>query len=133
MALLMITCQLCIMMPHHSQAGLQINTGLNIINIILKPFKADGRSVTMMPKNRDYFDLIGNMNVIPAGDMNYINILYSYDESDVDVNSCTCNELYISGFQNQAINGHYIKQQTIHNSRKKFFICIYNICIYNST
>ena len=78
----------------------------------------------MVPKNGDYLHLIGNMNVIPAGDMNYINILYSFDESEVDLNSCTCNELYISGFQTQARNGRYIKQQTIHNTRKKFFIWI---------
>ena len=96
-------------------------TGLNIIHIIWKPFKADGRSVTMMPKNSDYFHLIGNQNVIPAGDMNYINILYSFDESEVDLNRCTCNELYISGFQNQAINGHYIKQQTIYKTRKTLY------------
>ena len=93
-----------------------------VIHIILKLFKADGRSVTMRPKDSRYLHKIGNsFNVIPAGDINYINILYSFDESEVNVNSCTCNELYISGFQNQAINGHYIKQQTINKSRKTLF------------
>ena len=94
----------------------------DITHIILKPLIADGRSVTMKPKDSRYYHKIGNVyNVLPVGDRNYINILYSFDESQVDVNSCTCNELNISGFQHQAINGQYIKQQTINKSRKTFF------------
>ena len=90
--------------------------------IILKSFEGNGQTITMRPKYSGYEDLIGNVyNVLPAGDTNYINILYSFDESEVDVNECSCQELYISGFQNQALNGRYIKQQTIFKKRKKLF------------
>ena len=73
---------------------------------------------TIETKDEKYQNLIGNRATFTASDMNYINILYSYNDEDVDVARC-CNKIDISGFQTQRwSNGYYEINGSIFDDRK---------------
>ena len=78
---------------------------------------------TIETKNEKYQNLIGNRATFTSSDMNYINILYSYSEDDLDASRCTCNAFDISGFQIQhSTNGHYSINNSLFNQRIRFKI-----------
>ena len=78
--------------------------------------------LTIETKDKKYQNLIGNRATFTASDMNYINILYSYNQDDI--HSCFCNSFDISGFDTSGYqsskNGHYVFRNTTLNERKCF-------------
>ena len=120
------------------------NRNFEIFDALLNPFKStygtayDYLSVmhygsyawsinnerTIETKNEKYQNLIGNRATFTSSDMNYINILYSYSEDDVDPSRCSCSTFDISGFQiQQTTNGLYQRHSlndSLYNHRIRF-------------
>ena len=88
---------------------------------------------TIITKDEKYQDLIGNRATFTASDMNYVNLLYSYTEDDLDP-GCNCNEIEITGFQLQSwINGYYNVNDSLFNDRNSFSNGASQIFNYNGS
>ena len=73
---------------------------------------------TITTNDDQYQNLIGNRATFTAGDVDFINILYNYDHEQTDISSCLCNEIEVSGLENQkSRNGLYLKTTGTTNGR----------------
>ena len=80
---------------------------------------------TVTTNDDQYQNLIGNRATFTAGDVNFINVLYNYDHQQADISSCLCNEIEVSGLENQkSRNGRYRKTNGTTNGRTGFRILI---------
>ena len=76
---------------------------------------------TVITNNDQYQNLIGNRATFTAGDVDLINVLYTYDHEQADISSCSCNEIEVSGLENQqSRNGRYRKTNDTTNGRTSF-------------
>ena len=79
----------------------------------------DNDELTIETKDKKYQNLIGNRATFTASDMNYINILYSHNQDDID--SCFCNSFDISGFKFvTSRNGLYTFDNSSLSERNRF-------------
>ena len=73
---------------------------------------------TITTNDDQYQNLIGNRATFTAGDVDFINVLYNYDSEQADISSCLCNEIEVSGLENQkSRNGRYLKTKGTTNGR----------------
>ena len=78
---------------------------------------------TIVTHDPQFQDLIGQRASYTADDIENINLLYAYDENDVDLNTCSCNKIQISGLSSKQAkrNGIYnLVPDTIIRSRYSF-------------
>ena len=73
---------------------------------------------TIITNDDQYQNLIGNRATFTTGDVDFINVLYNYDSEQADISSCLCNEIEVSGLENQkSRNGRYLKTDGTTNGR----------------
>ena len=73
---------------------------------------------TIRTNDDQYQNLIGNRATFTAGDVDFINVLYNYDNDQANISSCSCNEIEVSGLENQTSrNGRYLKINGTTNGR----------------
>ena len=73
---------------------------------------------TITTNDDQYQNLIGNRATFTAGDVDFINVLYNYDNDQANISSCSCNEIEVSGLENQTSrNGRYLKINGTTNGR----------------
>jgi len=86
---------------------------------------SNNKKRTVTTNDDQYQNLIGNRATFTAGDVDFINVLYNYDSEQVDISSCFCNEIEVSGLENQkSRNGRYQKTNGTTNGRTGFRILI---------
>ena len=78
--------------------------------------KNSKRTITTI--DDQYQNLIGNRATFTAGDVEFINVLYNYDDEQANISSCACNEIEISGLVNQKSRmGRYLRVNGTTNGR----------------
>ena len=76
---------------------------------------------TIATNDEQYQNLIGNRAAFTSEDVDFINLLYNYNENEANISSCSCKEIEVSGLEAQSSrNGRYSIVRSVINGRKGF-------------